>query len=224
MILFETIYFKVALSQYVRIGSVEWGQMGMSENNEINPEVLNEQKQKISVTSELYEWVESIVFALAFVVVIFTFLLRPVGVEGISMMDTLKNGDKVVIYNINYVPKQGDIVVLSIPNSKELKAPIIKRVVAVGGQKVRIDYDNNKVYVDGKEFVAPIKEPMAPRVGSDFSPTELTVPDDCVFVMGDNRNNSFDRRYKAIGPVKVKNILGRAVFRILPFSGFGFLQ
>lgn len=193
-------------------------------NQEKFSETSNVSQREKNLTSELYEWAESIVFALAIVVVIFTFLLRPVGVEGISMMDTLKNGDKVVIYNINYKPHQGDIVVLSVPTAKELKAPIIKRVVAVGGQTVRIDYNTNKVYVDGKEFVAPIKEPMVKREGSDIYSTPFKVPNDSVFVMGDNRNHSFDSRYKEIGPVKVKNILGRAVFRILPFNSFGFLH
>jgi signal peptidase I len=175
-------------------------------------------KQGSGLTSETYEWAESIVFALAIVVMIFTFIFRPVGVVGESMMNTLKNGDKVVICNVDYTPKQGDIIVLS---TKAVKTPIIKRVIAVGGQTVDIDYNANKVYVDGKEYDAPIKDSMQ-KMGDVTLPAK--VPDDCVFVMGDNRNNSFDSRYSDVGMIKTKYILGHAVFRLLPFSTFGFLK
>lgn len=172
--------------------------------------------------NEAYEWAESIVFALAVVVLIFTFIFRPVGVSGVSMENTLHNGDKVVISNINYVPKQGDIVVLS---TKAIKEPIIKRVVAVGGQTVNIDYINNKVYVDGKVFSAPIKETMfKPESGGGLTKLPCKVPKGCVFVMGDNRNNSFDSRFSQIGIIEDKFILGHALFRILPFNAFGLLH
>lgn len=183
-------------------------------------EQIQKNLQDTSITLEAYDWAESIVFALAIVILVFTFIVRPVGVSGISMLNTLHDGDKVIICNINYTPKQGDIVVLS---TSAVPTPIIKRVIAVGGQEVSIDYDNNKVYVDGKEYDAPIKEKMdASRKGDVALPA--TVPPDCVFVMGDNRNNSLDSRYSEIGMIKNKYILGHAVFRILPFSSFGVLH
>jgi signal peptidase I len=154
-------------------------------------------------------------------VLIFTFVLRPVGVSGISMENTLHNGDKVVIFNINYTPKQGNIIVLT---TKAVSTPIIKRVIAVGGQTVNIDYAANKVYVDGKAFIAPIKEPMTPPPSSDLLKFPLKVPAGCVFVMGDNRNNSYDSRYTAVGIINDKDIIGHAVFRIMPFSAFGMLK
>jgi signal peptidase I len=172
-----------------------------------------------SFTSEAYEWAESIVYALSIVVIIFTFIIRPVGVEGISMMNTLKDGDKVVICNINYTPKQGDIIVLS--TKAVPKTPIIKRVIAVAGQTVKIDYSASKVYVDGKEYDAPIKETMGERGDVTFP---AKVPQGCVFVMGDNRNNSFDSRFSQVGMINTKFILGHAIFRILPFGSFGFLH
>lgn len=192
----------------------------MADMDENNNDVKNENlpQHGTSLTAEVYEWAESIVFSLAVVVLIFTFVFRPVGVVGESMMDTLHDGDKVIICDVNYTPKQGDIVVLS---TKAVETPIIKRVIAVGGQTVDIDYENNRVLVDGKEFDAPIKEKMQ-KMGDVELP--VRVPDDCVFVMGDNRNNSFDSRYSDVGMIKTKYILGRAVFRILPFSSFGFLH
>jgi signal peptidase I len=194
----------------------------MEENNDqkiITDEMGKPPKPETSLTSEAYEWAESIVFALSIVVIIFTFIIRPVGVEGPSMQNTLHSGDKVVICNINYTPKQGDIIVLSTKGVP--KTPIIKRVIAVGGQTVKIDYNASKVYVDGKEYDAPIKETMQQR-GDVALPAK--VPQGCVFVMGDNRNDSLDSRYSQVGMVNTKCILGRAVFRILPFSSFGFLH
>lgn len=174
------------------------------------------------LTSEFYEWAESIVFALAIIVLIFTFFMRPVGVSGPSMQNTLQNGDKVIISNINYTPKQGDIVVLS---TKAVKDPIIKRVIAVGGQTVNIDYTKSKVYVDGKEFDAPIKDTMtAPMTGRALLKLPVKVPAGCVFVMGDNRNDSLDSRYAEIGIINNKNIIGHAVFRLMPFDKIGWLH
>lgn len=175
-------------------------------------------ENNVSIASEAYDWAESIVFALAIVVVIFTFLVRPVGVIGRSMMNTLQNGDKVLIYDINYTPKQGDIVVLS---TKAVDTPIIKRVIATEGQTVNIDYDNNTVEVDGKQYEAPIKETMIPKGDTTFP---VTVKEGCVFVMGDNRNDSLDSRFQEVGQIDEKNIIGRAIFRIMPFSSFGKLE
>lgn len=134
------------------------------------------------------------------------------------MLNTLQDGNRVVISDINYMPKQFDIVVLS---TKAVANPIIKRVIAVGGQTVNIDYDNNTVYVDGKAIDEPfIKEVMEPK-GDVALPAKM--PKGCVFVMGDNRNHSLDGRYAEIGMIDDRNILGRAVFRLLPFKGIGAL-
>ncbi len=111
-------------------------------------------------------------------------------------------------------------MVLSTP---AVEQPIIKRVVAVGGQTVSIDYAANKVYVNGKAFNAPIKETMVPPAYPTLK-LPLKVPSGCVFVMGDNRNNSWDSRSTEIGIIKDKNIIGHAIFRIMPFSAFGMLH
>jgi signal peptidase I len=195
----------------------------MEENQiqDTNVEQVSKIPQQSGLANETYEWAESIVFALAIVVLIFTFILRPVGVIGISMQNTLHDGDKVVISNIHYTPKQGDIIVLSTP---AVASPIIKRVIAVGGQTVNIDYTTDKVYVDGKVYNAPIKEAMVPPQGDALTKLPVKIPVGCVFVMGDNRNNSYDSRYTAIGIIKDKDIIGHAIFRIMPFSAFGLLH
>jgi signal peptidase I len=172
-----------------------------------------------SAKEEAFDWVESIVFSVAVVVLIFTFVFRIIGVEGTSMTNTLQNGNRVIVTGVNYTPKQFDIIVLSTKAVRS--APIIKRVIAVGGQTVDLDYKANKVYVDGKAIDESfIKEPMR-QCGDVTLP--LTVPKGCVFVMGDNRNDSLDSRYSSVGCVDVRNILGKAVLRIFPFSEFGAL-
>jgi signal peptidase I len=178
-------------------------------------------QQSSELTSGLYEWAESIVYTLAVVVIIFTFICRQVSVEGPSMENTLHDGDRVVICNLNYTPKQGDIIVLS---TKAVEKPIIKRVIAVAGQTVNVDYNVGKVYVDGKEYDAPIKEPMHALNRTDLVKLPAKVPQGCVFVMGDNRNVSYDSRYTEIGMINTKNISGRALFRMWPFNSFGFLK
>ena len=172
-----------------------------------------------SVKDETFDWVESIVFSVAVVVLIFTFVFRIIGVEGTSMTNTLQNGNRVIVTGVNYTPKQFDIIVLSTKAVRS--APIIKRVIAVGGQTVKIDYKSNKVFVDGKAIDESfIKEPMR-QCGDVTSP--VTVPKGYVFVMGDNRNDSLDSRYSSVGFVDDRNILGKAVLRIFPLNEFGAL-
>lgn len=173
------------------------------------------------IRSETYDWIEAIVFSIAAVVLLFTFIFRIVGVDGTSMQNTLQNGDRVVLSILNYHPKQGDIVVLT---TKAVDKPIIKRVIAVGGQTVDIDYSTGKVYVDGKLQKEPyIKDPTTFQ-GQDPVAMPVTVPKGYVFVMGDNRNNSYDSRSSAIGNIDERYIMGRAIFRIFPLAKLGGLR
>ncbi len=176
-------------------------------------------ENSIILKSELFEWLETIAIALVAVVLLFTFVFRIVGVDGDSMMDTLYDGDRLIVSHLFYKPKAGDIVIITQPNA--VNKPLVKRIVALGGQTVDIDTERGLVYVDGKVIDEPyIKEPTV-RIPSPPLQFPYTVPEGKVFVMGDNRNNSLDSRSTAVGPIDERYILGKAVFRVFPLNRFG---
>ena len=171
------------------------------------------QKEK-SRSRELYEWVQALVCSVLAVVVVFTFGIRLIGVDGHSMLPTLQDGDRLLVLNSmlcgSYEP--GDIVVLR--KESFLPTPIVKRVIAVEGQVVDIDFASGTVFVDGKPLQeAYINERTFTEEGTVFP---LTVPEGSVFVMGDNRNHSTDSRDARLGTIDRRYIIGRAVFLALP--------
>jgi signal peptidase I len=155
-------------------------------------------------------------------VLLFSFVFREVGVDGISMMNTLNNGDKLLILSLGYKPQHDDIVVIY---AKNLQKPIVKRVIAVAGQTVNIDYTAHRVYVNGILQNEPfIKNPTAFMGDSPIVEMPVTVPAGCVFVMGDNRNESVDSRSGEIGMINTKYILGEAIFRYFPTGNMKFIK
>ncbi len=167
--------------------------------------------------SDLFDWLQCIVTALVACVMIFVFLGRTVGVVGSSMVPTLEQGDRLIISKLFYTPKQGDIVVLQKDSFADY--PLIKRVIATEGQTVDIDFDAGIVYVDGVALDEPYTaEPTVTR--EDFD-EPVTVPEGCIFVMGDNRNRSTDSRTDSIGCVDTRLIMGKALLRLTPLSKFG---
>ena len=168
-------------------------------------------------------YLHDFVFLIAGVLLIFSFLFRVVVVSGPSMNATLVDGDwLILIGNVLYTePKQGDIIVAS-KDSFDDGAPIIKRVIATEGQTVDIDFVSGIVYVDEKPLdEAYILTPTFLDEGVSFP---LTVKKGCVFVMGDNRGNSKDSRSPEIGQIDQREILGRAIFLMLPGNDGGRLQ
>ncbi len=197
------------------------------DNSAEEPEV----KQKGSVTGEIFEWLDVLATAIITVVIIFSLIFRVATISGESMTNTLQDKDKVIITNLAYTPKKGDIVVISrnADNSVEGvttgQVPIIKRVIAVAGQTVDIDFERGVVSVDGVELDEPYTRTPTNRMGDVKFP--VYVPDGYVFVLGDNRNDSLDSRYMQIGDgglVDIRYILGHAVLRVFPFSSFGRLD
>lgn len=162
-----------------------------------------------------YEWVQALVCSVLTVVLIFTFAVRIVRVSGEPMRETLQDQDMLVVLN-NWLCggyEQGDIVILQRDDFYGGE-PIVKRVIATEGQTVDIDFDAGVVYVDGTALEEPYtREPTWTQEGTEFP---LTVPEGCVFVMGDNRNDSDDSRDSALGPVDTRCVLGRALLLAVP--------
>lgn len=162
-----------------------------------------------------YEWVQALVCSVLTVVLIFTFAVRIVRVSGESMRETLQDQDMLVVLN-NWLCggyEQGGIVILQRDDFYGGE-PIVKRVIATEGQTVDIDFDAGVVYVDGTALEEPYtREPTWTQEGTEFP---LTVPEGCVFVMGDNRNDSDDSRDSALGPVDTRCVLGRALLLAVP--------
>lgn len=180
----------------------------------------------------VYDFAEMLVFSILVVFLLFMTVARPCRVDGTSMNNTLEHGEMLLISDLFYTPKQGDIVVFHQTSELELRfnEPIVKRVIATGGQYVKIDTELGKVYVSSDDTFTEdevLKEAYVYLEGGcwkdDFgiSGKVTYVPDGSVFVMGDNRNNSADSRYFIIGTVDCRRILGKVILRVTPLDKFG---
>ena len=179
---------------------------------------MAEKKEKLSFAQNVLLYLHDIVYLLSFILVLLLLVFRVVVVSGSSMYQTLLNGDYLLLLSNTFYtnPQAGDIVVIS-KQSFDNGTPIVKRIIATEGQDVDIDFQNGIVYVDGIALDESYTNTATNTNGGVQFP--LTVPDGCVFVMGDNRNNSRDSRYPEIGFVDEREILGKAIYLILPGSG-----
>ena len=171
---------------------------------------------------DLFFWLQAFVAVLCALVLVFSFLGRVIVVDGSSMVPTLHHGDLLLLQGIGYTPEQGDIVVLT-KEFQNVDTPIVKRIIATGGQTVHIDYSTSTVYVYGVALDEPyINELMRMPMGETI--TDVTVPEGSVFVMGDNRNNSSDSRVPELGTVDERYILGEVLLVLFPFQNFGIVH
>lgn len=181
---------------------------------EFNPPVAQEEVKTSGALGLFYDMVDSLKGAIIVVFIIFAFMFRAIGVDGDSMVPTLNDGDWVAISGMTTSIERGDIVVVTQP--WERNVPIIKRVIALGGDTVDIDFENNRVYVNGREIYEPyILEPTRVSYDVEFP---ITVDEGKIFVMGDNRNISLDSRSSQIGLIDEDYVLGKALIRLYPAS------
>lgn len=176
-----------------------------------------QKKPSFDIRAELFDWSESLVVALLFITILFSFFVRTIGVDGTSMVPTLHHGDYLIVSDLFYDPAPGDIVVLT--KKSFMKDSIVKRIIAVEGQEVYIDFNAGTLYIDGvlqeEDYV---NTPTTRFEGMTFP---QTVPEGCVFVMGDNRNGSSDSRDPTLGMVDKSLIVGHVLLRIWPLNNLG---
>lgn len=205
--------------------------------------------QKKSLGREIWEWIYTLAIAIIIAMLIKGFIFDIVRVDGSSMFPTLVDNDRLIVTKIGYSPKQGDIIILDsnyknreayynklalskdkdklsafdkLFAQKDLdenlkKKYYVKRIIGMPGQT--IDLVDGKVFVDG----APLDEPYYSGSTTSIDPTveyPVTVDENCVFVMGDNRNHSKDSRSSELGQVSFDAILGKSQVRVWPLTDF----
>ncbi len=196
----------------------------MEDNKELTvseASVNDSKKTRQSLASSVYDWIEIIIISVATVFILFSFVARIAVVDGSSMLPTLTDGDKLIVRHLFYTPKQGDIIVCQ-SQTYGLEKPLVKRIIATEGQTVSIDRLTWTVYVDG----VALKEDYIYReggymVGWEYDTDTITVKEGHVFVMGDHRNDSLDSRTYRVGQIDERYIIGKVVFRFMPFKSFG---
>lgn len=193
---------------------------------EVEDSILTLGKPDTCITSgfafELYGLAKDVVACISAVVLVLIFILKLATVIGPSMYPTLHEGDRLVLLsNVFYTsPKQGDIVVLR--KQSFSSDPIVKRIIATAGQTVDINFDTHEVFVDGVLLQEDyINEPTALEGDVSFP---IVVKEGCIFVMGDNRNESSDSRLTQIGMVDTRCVLGKVLVAFWPFSRLGIIS
>lgn len=185
--------------------------------------VENTPKKNKAFLKDIVDYIEMFTIAIGFVLILFSFCFRLCTVSGDSMNQTLISGEKVIISDVFYSPKRGDIIVFH--DTDTLNEPVIKRVIATEGETVQTFYtasgmtvkitdkDGNVIYLE-EDYIQYENYPI-------YLPNTYTVPEGSIFVMGDNRNNSKDSRDPDVGFVDEREILGRVLFRVTPLSKLG---
>jgi signal peptidase I len=171
--------------------------------------------KKTTWQKQLFKDARDVFYMLAIFMFVYILCFRSVVVVGHSMHDTLVNGDRILLINnlLYQDPQRGDIIVASKDSFRNGEC-IIKRVIATEGQEVDIDFEKGIVYVDGEAIPEPyLYTKTHEQEGVRFP---LVVPEGCLFVMGDNRKESMDSRSPAIGFIDKREILGKAVFIMIP--------
>ena len=179
-----------------------------------------EQSQPAARGQSLLEWYEALISAARVLVLVCSFFFRIIPVDGEAMVYTLENGDKLIVWGAGYEPQRGDVVIVDSYTS--YGRPLVKRVIAKGGDTISIDYAAGTVKVNGKVLEEDyIAEPTYLGYDVEFP---YTVPEGTVFVMGDNRNASLDSRSSYVGCIDEQDILGKVLLCFLPFSDFGVVK
>ena len=180
-----------------------------------NAEKRNTKERKLNWKQLIVLYLHDWLFLLIAIFLLFLLLFRVIVVSGDSMYATLWDGDYLLLLSNTFYhePEHGDVVVISKESFDDGK-PIIKRVIATEGQTVDIDFDQGIVYVDGKALQEDYTHNLTTREEGMHFP--LVVEENCIFVLGDNRGVSLDSRSPEIGQIDKREVLGKAIFLMLP--------
>lgn len=189
------------------------------------PEEPSSETEKRPAGAELFEWLQMVMICVLGAVIAFNLVVRLSVVDGQSMDPTLEHGELMLVWSLGYSPKQGDIVILNKTTADFLEEQaIVKRVIALEGQTVDIDYSEGVVYVDGEALEEDyILEEMYLPTNGHMQQTHFEVPEDEIFVLGDNRNNSTDSRDERLGTIHEDYVLGKAMAAIWPLDKIGLI-
>lgn len=178
------------------------------------------EEEKTSFKQDLYYWTQALIVVLVGLILVCTLAGRVIRVVGSSMVPTLHENDLLLLWSVGYTPQRGDVVVLR--KESFMSYPVVKRVIATGGEHVTVDYTTGTVSVDGVALDEPyINELMVDTGSPNMTVLDVTVPEGSVYVMGDNRNHSSDSRHRDLGTVDERYVLGKALCRIFPLTAFG---
>ena len=170
-----------------------------------------EPKRGYGLRGIVFDAVSVIVSSITLLAIAFSFCVRMVGVQGQSMETTLTEGDWLLVTPYYTAPEYGDIVICT--KETAARGAIVKRVIAVAGDQILITA-NDEVYVNGELLNEPYARPGSSKGTRGLTGSVFTVPEDCVFLMGDNRGNSMDSRYVGVGDIEVGHLLGKVQMRV----------
>ena len=176
--------------------------------------------KKNPIKAQVLTAVTLLAAALTVLVLVFTFVVRVAAVNGISMENTLQPGDRLLLQSVGYTPQRGDVVVTD--DLIDYGKPLVKRVIALGGDVVDIDFQTGAVTVNGVTLEEPYIRELTLLDERQTFP--LTVPQGKLFLMRDNRCQSKDSRSPEIGCIDERDILGKAILRIFPLQKIGVIQ
>ncbi|MCD7805779.1 MAG: signal peptidase I [Lachnospiraceae bacterium] len=202
---------------------VEYWEIKNPESEEMKEELPKPSFVKAAFR-EILSFAVSLVLAWAVVMFVVTYVGTLCTVDGISMENTLHDGDRLWADKLTYRfsdPQRFDIIIF--PPQYDPDSKYIKRIIGMPGETVYIDEEGN-IYIDGEILEEDYgSEPIRAEL-RNLASEEITLGEDEYFVLGDNRNESLDSRYEVVGLVKRSDIFGKAVFRLWPLSDFGFLD
>lgn len=194
------------------------------------PEAVEQEPKKKdgyqSAAAFLFDVLEMVAWSVFVMALLFTFVFRICRVEGRSMENTLYNNQTLLVRNIGYTPEQDDIIIFHLTEPEiDMEKTLVKRVIATGGQTLEINYDTCQIFVDGElyEDSHRVLKNLSDVVIDQYYSSgvyKTTVPENMLFVMGDNRNNSKDSRSPDIGFIDERCVLGKVILRLQPFEIF----